>query len=130
MTTITTGPDGEALFDGMPIAEVIFVADMLAELADAEEKPDVANGARSVAAALRHLSAQPDPLTVTGTLRWEDDDLYLGRLYVGSIDTFLGKPVQFGVRSHILRHRYLGYFHDADTARVALVEAVKEATGG
>lgn len=119
MTTITHTPDGPR-FDGMKVAEIIQAC---------EQNSDRLDFLPAAAAALRHLSglATPDPERVTGRLRWEDGDAYLGRVRIGTINALTSKPLKYGVDTRWVT--VPGYFGTEASARTALVAAVKEAIG-
>lgn len=125
MTTITTGPNGER-------------PDIIARLQDAcvghphariPWPHRLLHDAIAEITSLRHLSAQPDPLTVTGMLRWEDNGhLYFGKIYVGREYKDMFGHYQAVPENWVSIKRI-----DKPTreeARDALVHAVKEVIGG
>jgi len=71
--------------------------------------------------------ATPDPERVTGRVRWEDGDAYLGRVRIGTINALTSKPLKYGVDTRWVT--VPGYFDTEASARAALVAAVKEAIG-
>lgn len=62
MTQITTGPDGQPLFDGMTVKQI---ADVLTIV---DTMPGTSSILSAAAAALRHLSAQRPAPAVDGEL--------------------------------------------------------------
>jgi hypothetical protein len=81
MTQITTGPDGQTLFDGHTVADMISATEKLANLM-AYLDSDQAGAMRALAAALRHLSEwQPIPADVVpGTAPWDGKRIMVWRL--------------------------------------------------
>jgi len=73
------------------------------------------------------LAEIEDPERVTGRVRWEDGDAYLGRVRIGTINALTSKPLKYGVDTRWVT--VPGYFDTEASARAALVAAVKEAIG-
>lgn len=73
------------------------------------------------------LPAQPDPMTVTGKLRWEGDALLMGNLPIGRVRMrdaweYYGEVGATRLTTSLRPTKA--------AARTALVEAVKESIGG
>lgn len=74
-------------------------------------------------------TAQPDPMAVTGKLRWEGEYLFLGAVRCGFVREWVDRPGTWNAIL-LLRDQTCNTAHASEAAaRDALVAAVREAIG-